>query len=613
MTRVRSDASPLPSGIGAELSRLRTILQRIAAQQLDRLLDLSSSGARQRRLWISLFVLTFATTAMCAHVLLQLQPISETRGPIELDRLPLLALLSGFRIILIIGIASMLALHMAGNFQADVFELKDVRTAWRFVSNLAAGRSPGVIRLREGRIVEADRKSPIVQIGGPGRVIVDYDTAALFEKPDGTPHIVGPDEGGASGAGDSARGATLEGFERLREPVISLRDQYIGNPAGQPLAVIGRSLDGMPIGVADVRGLFSVRRDRTSIDQASAVERPFPFRDRDIENLIYNQPVPVLTGEDHASGVPGDWTITMHGLIRDSLREFMSQNPLSEYLAGVGASEVERSELHADTILTKALQISSELPESGPDGQAATPKFHSRTELSGKFKKYESEFSTRAKEFGLELHWIGVGTWKMPDESSGLAVSQKHLEAWRMNRENAQRSDPQTLEQLALGTLLDEKLRLMQDVPISCHEKNRAKYSDKGVLMECLLEDFWAQLGEALDQHYQNGNPTPELEELEQAVLQLEKLLRVLQIGHVIGGETISRVRKRSESNISQDAPPAPATRAEGEKYQALLGKLEGNYRVAEAMIANEARRHANLSREQLITRIVERFERHGR
>jgi hypothetical protein len=303
----------------------------------------------------------------------------------------------------------------------------------------------------------------------------------------------------------------------------------------------------------------------------------------------------------------------MHGLIRESLREFMSQNPLSEYLAGVGASEVERSEFTADTILTKALQVSSELPETGSAAQPATPRFHSRTELSGKFKKYESEFSTRAKEFGLELHWIGVGTWRMPDEGIGTAVSEKHLEAWRMNRENAQRSDPQALERLAEEKLLHEKLRLMQDVPLSSHEKNCAKYSDKVVLMECLLQDFWEQLGEALELHYRNRASTPELAELEQAVLQLEQLLRISQIGHVLGGETMSRVRTKSEWNVSQDAPPAPSSQAESEKYQVLLGKLEGDYKVAEAMIANEARRHAGLSRKQLITRIIERFERHGR
>jgi hypothetical protein len=127
-----------------------------------------------------------------------------------------------------------------------------------------------------------------------------------------------------------------------------------------------------------------------------------------------------------------------------------------------------------------------------------------------------------------------------------------------------------------------------------------------------MLQDFWEQLGEALDLHYRNGTPSSDLEELEEVVLKVEQLLRISQLGHVLGGGTMSRVRKRDERRVSMDAPPAPASRAEAAEYQGLLSKLQGDYRVAEAMIANERRRHGELNREQLIARIVERFGRHG-
>jgi hypothetical protein len=42
------------------------------------------------------------------------------------------------------------------------------------------------------------------------------------------------------------------------------------------------------------------------------------------------------------------------------------------------------------------------------------------------------------------------------------------------------------------------------------------------------------------------------------------------------------------------------------------LGKLGGDFRVAEGMIANESKRHPDLSREALIQRILVRFERYG-
>jgi hypothetical protein len=494
----------------------------------------------------------------------------------------------------------------------DIFELKDARVAWRFVSRLAAGAPPDVLHLREGRLADGDRNSPMILIGGPGRVVLDYDTSVLFEKPDGTPHVVGAADGiSRKDGGDSE--VALDGFERLREPVISLRDQYIGNPSGEPLTVIARSLDGMAISVTDVRGVFSVRRDATAADTPVSVHQPFPYRSRDIENLIYKQAVEVLSTGEHASDLPGDWTVGMHTLIRESLREFMGKNRLTEFLAGVGKHEVERSEYRADTILSKTLEVSIEAPEMSPGGTNAGPRYRPRTELSAKFRKYGSEFSTQAQAIGLELHWIGVGTWKIPDESSEEAVSAKHIEAWRMNRENTSRLESEALDRVAQNARLEHKLRLIQDVPLARHARNRSRYSDKLVLMQCLLQDFLEQLGDALDIYYRAGTPSSDLEELEDAVSRLEHLLKISQIGHVLDGGTTSRIRKREDWDTTLEGPPAPATRGEALQYRALLAKLKGDYRVAEAMLANEKRRHNELSREQLIARIVERFERHGR
>ncbi len=485
--------------------------------------------------------------------------------------------------------------------------------AWTFVERVAAGAQTDVLHIREGRLTEGNRKSTIVQIGGPGRLVVDDDTAVLLEKPDGTPHVVGASDP-ADGGGSRDRAAVeLEGFERLREPLISLRDQYIGNPSGDPLTVVGRSLDGLPISVTDVRGVFSVRRESRSAGAPNSVEHPYAFRARDIENLIYKQSVAALTSGEYASGSPGDWTAAMHGLICDSLREFMAANRLADFLAGVGANEAEQSDFRADTILSRTLQVSSDAPGLPSVESRTTARFRPRTDLSAKFRKYGSEFSTRAQEHGMELHWIGVGTWNVPDEDSQDTVSAKHIEAWRLNRENATRVQTQALKQVSESALLEHKLRLIRDVPLAKHARNQTQYSDKLVLMECLLQDYWEQLGDALDVHYRSGTPSRALDELEEAVAKVEQLLRVPQVGHGHRGGVMSRIRKREEWDRSLEGPPAPASRAEAQQYQALLSKLKGDYRVAEAMIANEKRRHTDLDRDKLIARIVERFERHGR
>ena len=96
-------------------------------------------------------------------------------------------------------------------------------------------------------------------------------------------------------------------------------------------------------------------------------------------------------------------------------------------------------------------------------------------------------------------------------------------------------------------------------------------------------------------------------------VLNIEGLLGIQLENDLLGSGLASRVRPHSPNPIKEEGPPAPAFRAEATKYQRLLGKLDGSYKVAEAMIANEGKRHADLDREQLIERIIQRFERHGR
>jgi hypothetical protein len=614
MTARRSRRGLVSSpSINSELRRLLRLLGESISRRVDRTFELSGAGAGRRRAQALLFAVLFLVLGFGLHMLLNWRAgVFAAQRPVLGSLLPV-ALLTVWRVLLMLGIAAWLGVQFGGRFVADIFEVKDARIAWKFIGDLATGARGEVLHLREGCIAEKDRRSPIVQIGGPGRVFVDFDTAALFEMPDGTPHVVGSSETGGNGAAPHGAGIVLEGFERLREPVVSLRDQYIGNPSGEPLTVVGRSQDGLPIGVMDVRGVFSLRRDGSSAGAQTSEDRPFPFRNRDVENLIYRQTVEVSTGGEHASGTPGEWTAEMHTMIRESVREFMGRNRLAEFLAGVGVNEAERSEFRSDTILSRTLAVSAESSGLPPVGTGSAVRFRPRTELSAKFRKYGSEFSSRAQESGLELHWIGVGTWKVPDESSEDAVNAKHVEAWRMHRENATRLQSDALERVSEAALLEHKLRLIQEVPLAKHVRNRARYSDKLVLMECLLQDFWEQLGDALDVQYRAGTPSTDLEELEETVTKIEQLLRISQMGHVLGGSTKSRVRRREEWDRTLEGPPAPASRAEALQYQSLLGKLKGDYRVAEAMIVNEKRRHGELTREQLISRIVERFERHGR
>src|SRR5688572_15410156 len=148
-----------------------------------------------------------------------------------------------------------IALQAAALYLADIFELENVSIARGFIWSVDLSGSEETIRVSQGGISEEDRHSPTFLIGGPGKVIVDLDSVAMFEKPDGTPHIIG------STAKEPRARATLDGFERFRQ-AVDTRDHYVDlrDQDTKSQSVKSRSLDGIPITATDVRLMFSVYR-----------------------------------------------------------------------------------------------------------------------------------------------------------------------------------------------------------------------------------------------------------------------------------------------------------------------------------------------------------------
>jgi hypothetical protein len=131
-----------------------------------------------------------------------------------------------------------------------------------------------------------------------------------------------------------------------------------------------------------------------------------------------------------------------------------------------------------------------------------------------------------------------------------------------------------------------EQLLTQQEKVISEQERKYLmelmKYDEKGKLVEALLNDYWERLGNLLDAYSYNGAPSSEIEKIEKYV---EKMAEPLGI-------------------------PEPP-QIEEHRYRVLLAKLDGSYKVAEAMIANEQRRYQNLTRKEAVEKIIKRIERY--
>jgi len=475
-----------------------------------------------------------------------------------------------------------IALQSAALYLADVFELEDVRVARRFVRGVALSGSNETIRISQGGIPEESRELPTYLIGGPGKVIVDLDSVALFEKPDGTPRVIGPT------AKQQLGRATLEGFERFRQ-AIDIRDHYAD------LTVKGRSRDGISITATDVHIMFSVHRD----GKKPTTEFPYPFSEKAIQQLIYNSISRVTPDLPNPSSYDFSWVTNMIGLISSELGAFMSQHRLTEYLASIGTPEFERAKAQEAVIAEEARQLN--VPEEeAPKAQEVrpAPEFTPRREITDLFSQFTQKFTNIARERGVELHWIGVGTWKTPAE----IVPEKHLEAWKLSQENLYRDSQDELNRLEQEAIIQKMVILIQDVPVASYQKVANDEREHRNAMRSLLLAYRQQLIEAAEFMRAKG------ETVSPSILQAIDVISDV-MGHW--------VRKGSpDEEEPTNAPPENSTgivlipRTPESAFDELVQLVNGSTITAERLIRLEGRIFPNASRLKLIERAIERIRR---
>lgn len=361
-----------------------------------------------------------------------------------------------------------IALHFAALYLADIFELEDVSVARKFIASVALGGSDAVIHIREGDVDEESRLLPAFLIGGPAKVVVALDSAALFERADGTPHVIGPTGKEADGK------ATLDGFERFRQ-AFDLRDHLI-ELRGQDdnsKPVESRSLDGIPVTATDVRFLFSVFRGK---NPQRTDENPYPFLPKAVEHLVYQAASRVTPELETPSTFSPLWRVTMTQLIRRRLGDFMSLHKLTEYLASIGAPEVEKARQREKTIFRKIQELTRTDSNLERKKIKPPPNFYPRPKIRDLFARFADDFTANAHESGVELHWIGVGAWEVPEATH----PKNHLEAWKLTQDNLKNGSDDAMKKADKDAMLQKTKEIITKVPISAFEQiTTAKPSKK--------------------------------------------------------------------------------------------------------------------------------------
>jgi len=403
-----------------------------------------------------------------------------------------------------------IALQCAALYLADVFEMEHVNVARRFIWAVALSGSEEVVRISQGEISEDYRLSPAYLIGGPGKVIVDLDSAALFEKPDGTPRVIGP-------TAKEPRGrAPLEGFERFRQ-AIDIRDQYVDlrDQDARSRSVKGHSLDGIEITATDVRLMFSIYRGEVK----PSAEDPYPFSKEAVEQIIYKATSRVTPELAYPSTYEFSWINKMIGLIRNELSAFMSKHKLSAYLASIGMPELEKLKQREEAIVEQAQKLTqSEQSFLSSSEQKSVPEFQPRHKITNLFTQFAEEFTKRAQSSGVELHWIGVGTWKTPAE----LIPERHLEAWKLSSENLYRESDEVLQELEKEAIIQKTVSLIQDVPVAAYLNAETDDQEHKKAMRFLLLAYHQQLLEAAEFMRAKGEAVPP--NIEEAVAHINNM-----------------------------------------------------------------------------------------
>jgi hypothetical protein len=352
------------------------------------------------------------------------------------------------RYLVVIILPFIVAEKLAATYLADIFETK-VRIASKFIWSVSLWGGSQKICIKEGGLDSESEESPVAVIGGPGRVTVDPDSAGLFERPDGRPHVIS----------STIKPAVLDGFERFRQ-AIDLRDHR------SEIDIPSRSLDGILVEAVNINFIFSVLR---APEQSVSPKHPYSFAGNNvIENLVYGLASRVNRLGYPNSLVSNDWTGTMSRLISSALGGFMSDHDLIEYLASYGVPEVQTSDGDVGGInsVTERLFPPDRVPlptNSMSPSQAPTdfsPRPNIRTML---FTDFTSGFSTRTAQQGVELHWIGTGTWR----TSSQIIPEKYLDAWRLSIDNLVRRREMETEDNHSRHIIS----FIQDIPLGRYQE----------------------------------------------------------------------------------------------------------------------------------------------
>jgi hypothetical protein len=203
----------------------------------------------------------------------------------------------------LIVLAFLAAYEISQKYFAYLHEIKNPPSSRKILSQILFRiPRPSLYKIQDDQISSLGEDQVFFLVGGPARMQIGLENAAIFEQADGSVEVVGPTHR------EKFTTYLADNFEQLRS-VINLRNQNC------QFDLFARSKDGIPIIFRSANMTFSVKRTTTKV----TLTRPYPFNDKAIFHLAYRFP-------------KGEWQKEVVDCTKQIFINKISQHNFSEFL-----------------------------------------------------------------------------------------------------------------------------------------------------------------------------------------------------------------------------------------------------------------------------------------
>lgn len=289
------------------------------------------------------------------------------------------------------------------------------------------------VKIREGFVQHKGEQIALRRMGGPARVALAEENSAVFERSNGSPHVLLP----------SKKPALIDNYESLRT-VLDLRQEQV------VITVSDRTRDGMRLGARQAHFSYQLQAGMPNNGMTDEARRLAQ------QSFVYRH----WLGNDWEK--PEKRRQAVKDLLSTELRRFIAEHELGDFFGAILAQD-----------------------EALPAGYQGLNPFSAFAEQFNQ----SAAFST-ADNPGLQIAWLGKGAWALNNQ---IRIGD-HLQAWG-DWLTARLYRTSTSQESRGEQAITEEINRRAQAPLLTYQQHKQKAPEQW--MKALAKTYLGQCEEA--------------------------------------------------------------------------------------------------------------------